>query len=512
MAKRKLKKVLIANRGEIAVRVIRSCKEMRIPTVAVFSDVDRMMPHVLAADEAYHIGPAPSSQSYLVMDKILEVAKRSGADAIHPGYGFLSENPVFAQRVADAGLIFIGPSPASMKAMGDKTEARKLVQRANVPTVPGTNGAIDSEADARAFSKEAGFPVLIKAAAGGGGKGMRVVHKMDDLSSSFVAAQSEAKSAFGDGRVYLEKYLENPRHVEFQILADNHGNTVHLGERECSVQRRHQKVVEETPSPVLDDGLRKAMGETAVLAAKACKYSNAGTIEFLVDRNKNFYFLEMNTRLQVEHPITEMRTGIDLVAQQLRVAMGEKLSFTQEDIEFRGHAIECRICAEDPYNNFLPSIGAITHLRPAQGFGVREDRGVDEKGEISVYYDPMISKLIAWGQSRPEAIHRMERALREYEILGVKTNIPFCLFVLQHPKFIDGEYDTHFIPNYFLPERLETPTTEEVEAAALVVALLESKTVGASFVTGGNSTFGADVAAMSSSGKWKQQRLQNMRA
>lgn len=512
MATRKIKKVLIANRGEIAVRVIRSCKEMGISTVAIFSDVDRAMPHVLAADEAYHIGPAPSAQSYLVMDKILEMAKKSGADAIHPGYGFLSENPVFAQRVSDASLVFIGPDPSSMKAMGDKTEARKLVQKAKVPTVPGTDGAIHSEAEARAFSKQVGFPVLIKAAAGGGGKGMRVVHRMEDLASSFAGAQSEAKSAFGDGRVYLEKYLENPRHVEFQILADQYGNTVHLGERECSIQRRHQKVVEETPSPIMDDTLRKSMGETAVMAAKACNYVNAGTIEFLVDRQRNFYFLEMNTRLQVEHPITEMRTGIDVVAQQLHIAMGEKLGFSQENIEFRGHAIECRICAEDPYNNFLPSIGTITHLRPAQGFGIREDRGVNQQGEISVYYDPMISKLIAWGQSRTEAIHRMERALQEYEILGVKTNIPFCLYVLKHPKFIKGEYDTHFIADHFKASALGQPRVEEIEAAAAVVALLESKTIHTSQTTAGHSSqHGGRDHISPSINKWKQQRLLNLR-
>ncbi len=503
MKTRTIKKVLIANRGEIAVRIIRSCKEMGIKTVAVYSDVDRTMPHVLMADEAYPIGPAPSRESYLVIDNIIGAAKQSGADAIHPGYGFLSERAEFAERVIKEGLIFIGPLPESIRAMGDKTAARKLVSKANVPTVPGTPDAIDSEDEAKAFCKSAGFPVLIKAAAGGGGKGMRVVQKMDELSAAFQGAKSEAGSAFGDSRVYLEKYLENPRHIEFQILADQYGNTIHLGERECSIQRRHQKLIEETPSVIVDDVLRAKMGETAVNAAKACGYHNAGTIEFLVDKNKNFYFLEMNTRLQVEHPITELRTGIDLVAAQLRVAMGEKLPWSQKDVAFRGHAIECRICAEDPENNYLPSTGVISHLRPALGFGVREDRGIEQGGEVSVYYDPLLSKLICWGAARIEAIDRMKRALREYQLLGVKTNIPLHLFVLEHPNFLSGEFDTHFLQNHFTPEKLPHAIETEQIAAAVVCAMKHH--------TNSAARSPSSEANGYTPSKWKAQRTDNMR-
>ncbi len=512
MNQRKIKKVLIANRGEIAVRIIRSCQEMGIKTVAVYSDVDRTMPHVLMADEAYPIGSAPSRESYLVIDKIIKATKLSGAEAIHPGYGFLSERAEFAQRVLDEGLIFIGPRPESIRAMGDKTEARKLVSKAGVPIVPGTPDAIDSEDEARAFAVRVGLPVLIKAAAGGGGKGMRIVHKVDEFSSAFKGAKSEAQSAFGDARVYLEKYLENPRHIEFQILADQYGNTIHLGERECSIQRRHQKLIEETPSVIVDETMRAKMGETAVNAAKACGYQNAGTIEFLVDKNRNFYFLEMNTRLQVEHPITEMRTGIDLVSAQLRVAMGERLPWTQMDITFRGHAIECRICAEDPQNSYMPSTGIISHLRPGQGFGVREDRGIDVGGEVSVYYDPMISKLICWGSTRAEAIDRMKRALKEYELLGVKTNIPLHLFVLQHPSFLSGEFDTHFLQNYFTDDKLEPVSEEERISAAAVCALVHHSMQkgGAQFQ---QQSHAANHAANGfKPGKWKDQRIANMRS
>ncbi|MBI4534759.1 MAG: acetyl-CoA carboxylase biotin carboxylase subunit [Ignavibacteriae bacterium] len=519
MAVRHIEKVLIANRGEIAVRIIRTCKEMGIATVAVYSDADLHAPHVLMADEAFNIGPPPSRESYLVIDKIIDVAKRTRATAIHPGYGFLSENADFSKRVAEAGLIFVGPGPESIKTMGDKTEARKLVMKANVPIVPGTPGAIDNIEEARDFCMRHGLPILIKAAAGGGGKGMRVVHKVDDLQSAFNGATSEALSAFGDGRVYIEKYLESPRHIEFQIIADHHGNTIHLGERECSIQRRHQKVIEETPSVIVDEKLRQRMGATAVGAAKACNYHNAGTIEFLVDKNRNFYFLEMNTRLQVEHPITEMRTGVDLVALQLRVAMGERIPFEQEQVSFRGHAIECRIYAEDPSNGFLPSTGRISHLVPSQGPGIREDRGVKQGGEISVYYDPMISKLVAHGGTRNEAISRMKRSLREYEILGVKTNIPFCLFILDHPKFIEGDFDTHFIPMYFKPERLARLSDDEEAAAALVCAMMEDNSLQAQSLSSvgtyvvkdgrvgrGDSTNHAGLT------KWKLQRVNNMRS
>ncbi len=505
---RKINKVLIANRGEIAVRVIRACQEMGVATVAVYSDADRNSPHVLKADEAYRVGSPPSRESYLVIEKILEIAKASGADAIHPGYGFLSENAVFAQRVLEAGIEFIGPRPASIRAMGDKTEARKLVSQAGVPTVPGTPDAVSDEKVVREFAEQYSYPILIKAAAGGGGKGMRVVHSASELSSAFAGAQSEALSAFGDGRVYVEKYLEKPRHIEFQILADKYGNTVHLGERECSIQRRHQKVIEETPSVIVDDEMRRKMGEMAVAAAKACNYENAGTIECLVDTNKNYYFLEMNTRLQVEHPITEMRTGIDLVQQQLRIARGEKLSFTQEDVKFRGHAIECRIYAEDPANNFLPSTGKITHLKPSQGFGIREDRGIEQGGEISVYYDPMISKLVAHGQNRDEAIAKMKRALREYEILGVKVNIPFNLFVLNHPKFVEGDFDTHFVQHYFKPELLEHCDERDERAAAIACAVLKQGTISNASQKTNGQTNGPITTASS---KWKNHRIENMR-
>jgi propionyl-CoA carboxylase alpha chain len=460
------------------------------------------------ADEAYRVGPPPSRESYLLMEKILEIAARSGAEAIHPGYGFLSENAVFAQKVLEAGIEFIGPQPTSIRAMGDKTEARKLVRAAGVPTVPGTPDAVSEEQVVREFAQLHGYPILIKAAAGGGGKGMRVVHAVSELSSAFIGAQSEARSAFGDGRVYVEKYLENPRHIEFQILADKHGNTVHLGERECSIQRRHQKVIEETPSVIVDEEMHRRMGEMAVAAAKSCHYENAGTIECLVDKNKNFYFLEMNTRLQVEHPITELRTGIDIVQQQLRIAMGEKLPFSQGDITFRGHAIECRIYAEDASNNFLPSTGKILHLKPSQGVGIREDRGVEQGGEISVYYDPMISKLVAYGQTRTEAIGKMKRALQEYEILGVRVNIPFNLFVLNHPKFVEGDFDTHFVQNYFRPELIEPTGEEDERTAAIVAAMIAGEKIH-HMTSERNRNHSSNHQVTGSA--WKSKRIESMR-
>ncbi|MBI5474333.1 MAG: acetyl-CoA carboxylase biotin carboxylase subunit [Ignavibacteriae bacterium] len=507
--KREIKKVLIANRGEIAVRIIRACQEMGIGTVAIYSDADRTSPHVLMADQAYRIGPAPSRESYLVTEKILEIATLSGADAIHPGYGFLSENASFASRVLEAGIEFIGPRPESIHTMGDKTEARKVVSAAGVPTVPGTADAVSDEKLVRDFAREFGYPILIKAAAGGGGKGMRVVSSESQLAAAFAGAQSEALSAFGDGRVYVEKYLERPRHIEFQILADKYGNTIHLGERECSIQRRHQKVVEETPSVIVDDDLRSRMGRMAVAAARACKYENAGTIECLVDKDRNFYFLEMNTRLQVEHPVTEMRTGIDIVHQQLRIAMGERLAFAQGDVQFRGHAIECRIYAEDPFNNFLPSTGTITHLKPSQGFGIREDRGVEQGGEISVYYDPMISKLVAHAQTRDDAILKLKRALHEYEILGVRVNIPFNLFVLDHPCFRSGEFDTHFVATHFRPELLRQASESDNTAAALVTAMLEDGRVHSTSTSNHNQNNSVSINGVGS--KWKTRRLDYLR-
>lgn len=497
-----IKKVLIANRGEIAVRIIRACRELGIRTVAVYSDVDHAMPHVHFADEAYTIGPPPSRESYLVMDKIIDVAKRSGADAVHPGYGFLSERAEFAERVAAAGLIFVGPPADSIRAMGDKTEARSLMSRAGVPTIPGTVGAVGDEQEVKEFAGKIGFPVLVKAAAGGGGKGMRIARTMEELPSSLRSAQSEAQSAFGDGRVYVEKYLESPRHVEIQVLADKHGNIIHLGERECSIQRRHQKLIEEAPSVIIDEAMRTRMGETAVKAARACGYRNAGTIEFLVDKHRQFYFLEMNTRLQVEHPITEMRTGIDIVAAQLRVAMGEPLPWKQDDIEFRGHAIECRICAEDPANDFLPSTGIISHLRAPSGIGVREDRGLEESSEVSVFYDPLIAKLVVWGRTREEAISRMRRALQEYQILGVKTNIPLHLFVLDHPQFNSGDFDTHFLQHNFTPEALPKPSDAEQLAVSIACAFIHHNAKGSS----------VDIRQQSPQPrKWTQQRIDAMR-
>jgi len=466
------RKILVANRGEIAVRVMRTCREMGIRTVAVYSQADRLALHVRMADEAYEIGPPAARESYLVQGKIIGTARRSGAEGIHPGYGFLSENAAFADAVAAAGLIFIGPSGEAMRKMGDKTAARKLMKSAGVPTVPGSKDAVDDPKQALAIAEGVGFPVLVKASAGGGGKGMRLVHRAEDLISLFNSAASEARSAFGDGRVYIEKYVENPRHIEFQIIADNHGNVVHLGERECSIQRRHQKVIEESPSTLLDEKMRREMGEAAVEAARSCGYANAGTIEFIVDKNRNFYFLEMNTRLQVEHPVTEMVTGLDLVRLQLEIAAGGKLPFHQEQIERHGHAIECRIYAEDPENNFLPSIGKLKHLQRPGGNGVREDSGVGEGDEISIYYDPMISKLVAWGANRDEAIRRMRRALREYEIAGVRTTIPFCLWVLNHPKFCAGDFDTHFVQNEFCEVQLSATNGESDLTAAALAAVL----------------------------------------
>jgi acetyl-CoA carboxylase biotin carboxylase subunit len=467
-----LKKILIANRGEIALRVMRSAREMGIKTVAVFSEADRNALHVRYADEAICIGAPPSSQSYLVIEKILEVAQQTGADGIHPGYGFLSENADFSDRVTAAGIIFIGPTGDSMRMMGSKLAAKAAARKRNVPLVPGTEDAITDVTEAKKLASEIGFPVLIKASAGGGGKGMRIVDEGSHFEEQLNRAISEAVSAFGDGSVFIERYVSSPRHIEIQILGDKHGNIVHLFERECSVQRRHQKVIEEAPSSVLTEKLREEMGRCAVEIAKACNYVGAGTVEFLVDEKKNFYFLEMNTRLQVEHPVTEMITGLDLVKEQIKIARGEKLSFSQKDLKINGHAIEARVYAEDPLNNFLPDIGRLQTYRIPQGPGVRVDDGFEEGMDIPIYYDPMLAKLIAYGKDRGEVIARMIRAIEEYEISGVSTTLPFCKFVMQHERFVSGNFDTHFVDKYFKPEMLVEENDEEMEIAAMVAATL----------------------------------------
>ena len=440
-----INKVLVANRGEIAVRVMRSCREMSIRSVAVFSDADRNSMHVRYADEAYNIGPAPSRESYLNIEAIIRAAKRSGADAIHPGYGFLSENAAFSNRCQEEGIIFIGPDPYAITTMGDKIIARQTMIAAGVPVVPGTTEKIDDEQKALGIVKEIGLPVMIKASAGGGGKGMRLVKNIEELGSSFRRAKSEAMNAFGTDSVYIEKYIQSPHHIEFQILADSHGNTIHLFERECSIQRRHQKVIEETPSPLMNPELRREMGEKAVKAARAVNYKGAGTIEFIVNDKLEYYFLEMNTRLQVEHPVTERVVGVDLVKEQINIANGNPLPFRQEDLKQHGHAIQCRIYAEDPDNNFMPNPGVIKHITEPHGLGLRCDGYVYEGYEIPIYYDPMITKLIAWGETRAEAIARMKRALYEYKITGVKTNIKFLEKIMDTKDFTGGNYNTHFI-------------------------------------------------------------------
>jgi acetyl-CoA carboxylase, biotin carboxylase subunit len=450
------KKILIANRGEIACRVIRACREMGIATVAVYSDVDGESLHVRMADEAYRVGEAPSSESYLRSDRILDVAKRSGAAAIHPGYGFLSENADFARQVTESGLTFIGPPPEAMESMGGKISSRKIAIAAGVPVVPGTTEPLRSYEEAAEIAASFGYPIMLKASAGGGGKGMRLVENESELRSALEGASAEAKASFGDDAVYIEKAILRPRHIEIQVFSDTHGNHVHLGERECSIQRRHQKVIEEAPSPINSVELRERMGECAVMVARAVDYVGAGTVEFLVsDVDKSFYFLEMNTRLQVEHPVTELVTGVDLVREQIRVAAGESLSFRQEEVTLSGHAIECRIYAEDPENNFLPSPGKITRLRIPHGPGVRDDGGVYEGWEVSIYYDPMISKFAVRGRDRAEAIDRMRRALREYEVTGIKTTLPFFREVMDDEEFLEGKLDTAFIGR-FSERRKET--------------------------------------------------------
>jgi acetyl-CoA carboxylase biotin carboxylase subunit len=473
----KIKKLLVANRGEIALRIIRTAKDMGIKTVAIYSEADRTAPFVRYADEAVCIGPPPSSESYLQVEKIIKVCKDLGVDAIHPGYGFLSENADATRRITNAGITFIGPSPEAMEIMGSKLAAKAAVKKYNIPMVPGTEGAIDNPEEAKKVAKEIGFPILIKASAGGGGKGMRVVESEETLEEQMQRAISEAQSAFGDGSVFIERYVGSPRHIEIQVLADKHGNIVHLFERECSIQRRHQKVIEEAPSSVLTPEIREAMGKCAVDVARACNYVGAGTVEFLLDENKNFYFLEMNTRLQVEHPVTEQITGVDLVREQIRIAEGEPLSFKQEDLKILGHAFEVRVYAEDPSNNFLPDIGRLnTYTRPS-GPGVRVDDGFEQGMNIPIYYDPMISKLITYGKNREEARQRMLRAIDEYQISGVETTLPFCKFALQHPNFISGNFDTHFVSKYFTPSVLKQNTADNEEIAALIAAFYHLSTV-----------------------------------
>ena len=468
--RKKIHKLLIANRGEIALRVMRSAKELGIKTVAVFSEADRNSLHVRFADEAICIGPPPSSQSYLKMDKIIEAAKITGADAIHPGYGFLSENEEFAREVQNAGLIFIGPSPESIELMGSKLGAKAAVAKFNVPLVPGTAEPISDIAKAKKIALKIGYPILIKASAGGGGKGMRIVENEELFDEQMERAVSEAISSFGDGSVFIEKYVTKPRHIEFQIFGDQYGNVVHLFERECSIQRRHQKVVEEAPSSILTPELRKQMGEAAVNAAMAANYFNAGTIEFILDEKLNFYFLEMNTRLQVEHPVTEQITGLDLVKLQIKIAEGEPLPFKQEDLSITGHAIEVRVYAEDPANNFLPDIGTLKTYNRPQGHGIRVDDGFEEGMSIPFYYDPMIAKMICTANNREEAIDKMIRAIDEYEITGVETTLGFCKFVMQHEAFRSGNFDTKFVENYFNPNVLVPIKNEEEELLAALLA------------------------------------------
>jgi len=463
-----MKKILIANRGEIAIRVMKTAKKMGIRTVAVYSTVDRNAPHVKFADEAVHIGDNPSNKSYLLGDKIIEVAKEHKVDGIHPGYGFLSENADFAEKVEKNNIVFIGPKAKSIQMMGDKLAAKDAVKNYNIPMVPGIDKAILDVETAKKVAKGIGYPILIKAAAGGGGKGMRIVENEETLEAQMKRAISEATSAFGDGSVFIEKYISSPRHIEIQVLADSHGNVVHLFERECSIQRRHQKVIEEAPSSVLTPELRQKMGESAIKVAESCNYLGAGTVEFLMDENKNFYFLEMNTRLQVEHPVTEFITGIDLVEEQINIARGEKISFSQNDLQIKGHAIELRVYAEDALHDFLPNVGALeTYIIP-KGQNIRLDDGYEEGMEIPIYYDPMLSKLITYGKNRMEAIQLMIRAINDYKIDGVLTTLPFGKFVCEHDAFRSGNFNTHFVKNYYSAEKLEVALEEEAKIAAMI--------------------------------------------
>lgn len=493
-----MNKILIANRGEIALRIMKSAREMGIKTVAVYSEADRHAPHVKYADEAVLLGPPASSESYLLGDKIIQICKDLNVDGIHPGYGFLSENAGFADAVEKAGITFIGPSAESMRIMGDKLSAKEAAKKYNIPLVPGTEGAIDDIAEAKKISAEIGFPVLIKASAGGGGKGMRIVERLEEFEEQMDLAVSEAKSAFGNGAVFIEKYVGSPRHIEIQVLCDKHGNRVHLFERECSVQRRHQKVIEEAPSAILSDELRAQMGQTAIDVAKACDYVSVGTVEFIFDEQHNYFFLEMNTRLQVEHPVTEMITGVDLVKEQIKVARGEKLSFTQDDLHIHGHAIEVRVYAENAAENFVPDIGHLKVYQRPHGTGIRVDDGFEQGMDIPIYYDPMISKLVTHGKDRAEAIQRMVRACEDYAIVGVKTTLDFGKYVMQHPAFISGDFDTHFVGKHYKVEDLTKQNKEEEEMGALVLAqLLENK----------KSAARVSTTAGSAQSKWKTNRI-----
>lgn len=487
------KKILIANRGEIAIRVIRACRELGIQTVAVFSDADRESLHVFLADEAYNIGPAPSIESYLRGEKIIEVAKKAGVDAIHPGYGFLSENSRFVRACGEAGIVFIGPTPENIEKMGDKLSAKALMKIANVPIVPGSEGSVDSVADAQETAKRIGLPVIIKASAGGGGKGMRVVRNDSEVESAYRACRSEGQNYFADDRVYIEKFVSDPKHIEIQVFGDTHGNVVHLYERECSVQRRHQKIIEESPSPSVPPAVREKMGEAAVRAAKQISYVGAGTIEFIFDNTtKEYYFMEMNTRLQVEHPITEIVTGVDLVKEQIYVALGRPLSFKQSDIKQKGHAIEARICAEDPIT-YQPSPGVIRACRHPQGPFVRVDSYAYPGYEVPIYYDPMISKVITWGDTRADAIARMERALSEFILSGIKSNIALHKTILKHPKFLDGSYTTQFLEKNF--EVIEPEIFKYVDDHVFLIAAA---------ITAYNDRKSKDVSKLNLSSNWKK--------
>src|SRR5437588_212266 len=500
------KKILIANRGEIAVRVVRACRELGITAVAVYSDVDRASLHVRKADEAYHIGPPAAGESYLNVPKILDVARRSGADAIHPGYGFLSENSKFAQACVDAGIKFIGPTAASMEMMGSKTRARQEMEKAGVPLVPGTSRGLESAQEAERVAAKIGYPVMLKAAAGGGGKGMRLVHTPGDLRAALEAAQSEAQRSFGDSEVYVEKAIVNPRHIEMQVLADEHGNTVYLGERECSLQRRHQKVVEEAPSPVVDPDMRRRMGQTAVRVAQSAGYTNAGTVEFLVDQQKNFYFLEMNTRLQVEHPVTELITGLDLVHLQIHIANGEPLPFQQDDVNIRGHAIECRIYAEDPDNNYFPSPGKITLLLAPSGPGIRRDSGMYEGWTVPMDYDPLLAKLIGYGTDRKQAIGRLVRALNEYFVGGIKTNISLFRRILNDAEFQSGRLDTGYLDRLLAKAPSAEPERSDAGIAAIAAGLF------AMLDSAATSSNGTGVSPATPASGWKNAaRLETLR-
>ncbi|OFV97978.1 MAG: acetyl-CoA carboxylase biotin carboxylase subunit [Acidobacteria bacterium RIFCSPLOWO2_02_FULL_61_28] len=496
-------KVLIANRGEIAVRVIRACREMGIRAVAVYSEADRKALHVLKADEAYAIGPAAATESYLRIDKIMDVARKSGAEAIHPGYGFLAENPELARACEAAGIVFIGPSATAMELMGSKTRAREAAIAAGVPVVPGTMEGVEDLEEALRIADSVGYPVMVKAAAGGGGKGLRLVRSPEEMPSAFRDARSEAENAFGDSEVYLEKYLKNPRHIEIQVLGDRHGNMVHLGERECSIQRRHQKVMEESPSPIVDEEMRERMGEAAVRAASAAGYYNAGTVEFLVDAQRNFYFLEMNTRLQVEHPVTESRTGLDLVKLQIRIAAGEPLPFRQDEIHFHGAALECRIYAEDPDNSFFPCPGLIRSLEVPSGPGVRDDGGVYAGWTVPVEYDPLLSKLVTWGATRAEAIERMRRALDEYHVGGIRTNLSLFQMILRFPDFLEGRLDTGLIDRLLAHESQWGVALGETSREALDLDHRRAAALAAAFHDAKQKAHGIPPSGTVDTSRWK---------